>query len=137
AVYGWAHSAITVSGSGEHTGRYLDPPVLSNFTNNGTLDGASLVYDRDLTDRDRVHWSVRRNQTTFEIPNENIQQTAGQRQDRNSRQDLGQGAWTHGFSPELLLSVRASVEDLSSNLWSNTLATPVIAFQERGFRRTY
>ncbi|MFN7993303.1 MAG: TonB-dependent receptor [Bryobacteraceae bacterium] len=137
AVYGWTHSAITVTGSGEHTNRYLDPPVLRNFTNNGTLDGASLVYDRDLTERDRLHLSIRRNQTAFEIPNENIQETAGQRQNRNSRQDLGQIAWTHGFSPELLFSVRASVEDLSANLWSNTLATPVVAFQERGFRRAY
>lgn len=29
------------------------------------------------------------------------------------------------------------MEDLSANLWSNSLSTPIIAAQQRGFRRTY
>ena len=137
AVYGWNRSALTLSASGERTDHYLDPPVLGNYTNSGTLDGASAVYDQDLSDSDRIHLSVHRKQAAFEVPNENLQQAAGQRQDRNSREDLGQAAWTHAFSARLLLSVRAAVEDLSANLRSNTLSTPIIAFQQRGFRRGY
>ncbi|MGH9668258.1 MAG: TonB-dependent receptor domain-containing protein, partial [Bryobacteraceae bacterium] len=41
------------------------------------------------------------------------------------------------FSALLLLNIRAAVEDLSANLWSNTLATPIVASQQRGFRRSY
>jgi len=137
AVYGWKRSAFTLSASGEHTDHYLDPPVLGNYTNTGTLDGATAVYDQDLSDADRIHLSVQRKQAAFEVPNENLQQAAGQRQDRTSREDLGQAAWTHEFSARLLLSVRAAVEDLAANLWSNTLATPIIASQQRGFRRGY
>ena len=136
-VYGWKRSAFTLSASGEHTHHYLDPPVLGNYTNAGTLDGATAVYDQDLSDSDRIHLSVHRKQAAFEVPNENLQQAAGQRQDRTSREDLGQAAWTHEFSARLLLSVRAAVEDLSANLWSNALSTPIVAFQQRGFRRGY
>lgn len=137
AVYGWKRSAISVSAEGEHTGHYLDPPVLGNYTNTGTLDGATAAYDQDVSDSDRINLSVHRKQAAFEVPNENLQEAAGQRQDRTSREDLGQAAWTHEFSARLLLSVRAAVEDLSANLWSNTLSTPIVAFQQRGFRRGY
>ena len=137
-VYGWNRSAVTLSASGEHTDHYLDPPVLGNYTNqrhagwrHRGLRPGSFGF--------RSHYIFRshRTQAAFEVPNENLQEIAGQRQDRTSREDLGQAAWTHEFSARLLLSVRAAVEDLSANLWSNTLATPIVAFQQRGFRRGY
>ena len=135
--YGWKHSAFTLSSFGARTDRYLDPPVLANFTNSATLDGVTAVYDYDVTASDRVHLSVQRKQARLEVPNENLQQTAGQRQDRSTMEDVGQAAWTHLFSSDLLLNTRASVEDLSANLWSNSLATPIVAAQQRGFRRSY
>jgi outer membrane receptor for Fe3+-dicitrate len=136
-TYGWKRSALSFSASGEHTDRYLDPPVLGNYTNSATLDGATAAYDRDLSNSDRIHLYVRRTQSSFEVPNENLQEAAEQRQDRNSHEDLGQAAWTHDISADLVLNVRAAVEDLSANLWSNALSTPIVAFQQRGFRRSY
>ncbi len=137
ATYGWKRSAFSLSASGEHTNHYLDPPVLGNYTNSGTSDAVSAAYDDDLTDADRIHLAFHRRQTSFEVPNENLQEAAGQRQDRNAPEDLGQVAWTHEFSAESLLNIRTIIEDLSSNLWSNNLSTPIIAFQQRGFRRGY
>lgn len=135
--YGWRDSALTVSAFGSRTDRYLDPPVLGNFTNSATLDGFTAVYDWDVSAADRIHVSIGRRQSRFEVPNENLQQAAGQRQDRNALEDQGQAAWTHLFSPSVLLNLRGSVEDLSANLWSNRLATPIVAAQQRGFRRGY
>src|SRR5205807_3928641 len=40
-------------------------------------------------------------------------------------------------SADLVLNVRAVVEDLSANLRSNAFSTPIVAFQQRGFRRSY
>lgn len=137
ASYGWNRSSFTMSTSAGRSDRYLDPPVLGNYTNSGTLGGVTAAYDQDLSDSDRIHLSLHRRQTAFLVPNENLQQAVGQRQDRNSREDLGQAAWTHIISPRLLLNVRASVEDLSANLWSNAFSTPMLAFQQRGFRRAY
>ncbi|MGI8962458.1 MAG: carboxypeptidase regulatory-like domain-containing protein [Bryobacteraceae bacterium] len=136
-TYGWNRSALSVSVSGEHTNHYLDPPVLENYTNSATLGGVTAAYDRDLSDSDRIHFYVRRIQSSFEAPNESLQQAAGQRQDRNSREDLGQVAWAHDISADLVFNVRAAVEDLSANVWSNALSTPIIASQQRGFRRSY
>ncbi len=136
-TYGWQRSAFTLSASGEHTNHYLDPPVSGNYTDTGTSDAIAAAYDDDLTDADRIHLAFHRTQTSFEVPNENIQQAAGQRQDRNAPEDLGQAAWTHEFSAEAVLNVRTVIEDLSSNLWSNNLSIPIVAFQQRGFRRSY
>ncbi|MFL6354758.1 MAG: TonB-dependent receptor [Bryobacteraceae bacterium] len=136
-AYGWDRSTLSFSASGEHTNRYLDPPVLANYTNSATLDGMTAAYDRDLSDSDRIHLYIRRTQSSFEVPNESVQQAAGQRQDRNSREDLGQAAWTHDISADLVFNLRAAVEDLSANLWSNPSSSPIIAFQQRGFRRGY
>ncbi len=136
-TYGWTHSALSLDASGDRTDRYLDPPVLGNFTNTGTSDAIGAAYDQDLSDSDRIHLAFHRRQTSFEVPNENLQQAADQLQNRDAPEDLGQVAWAHVFSPELLLNVRAVVEDLSANLWSNSLSTPIIAFQQRGFRRSY
>ena len=135
--YGWKRSQVTISAFGNRTDRYLDPPVLGNFTNAATLDGFTAVYDRDLSASDRVHVSVQRRQTRFEVPNENLQQAAGQLQNRNSIENFGQAGWTHLISADLLFDARASVEDLSANLWSNRFSTPIIAAQQRGFRRSY
>lgn len=135
--YGWNRSQVTISAFGDTTGRYLDPPVLGNFTNNGTLDGLTGTYDQDLSAADRIHISVHRKQARFEVPNENLQQAAGQVQNRNSIEDFGQVGWDHLISANLLFTARASVEDLSANLWSNSLATPILAGQQRGFRRSY
>ena len=135
--YGWKRSALTISASGNHTDRYLDPPVLGNYTNAGTSSSLSAAYDQDLGEADRIHLAIHRRQTSFEVPNENLQQAAGQLQNRNAPEDLGQIAWTHQFRMQALLNVRAVVEDLSANLWSNPLSTPIIAAQQRGFRRSY
>ncbi len=135
--YGWNRSQLTLSAFANTTGRYLDPPVLGNFTNSETLDGATAIYDQDFSAADRIHVSVHREQAQFEVPNENLQQAAGQVQNRNSIEDFGQAGWDHLISSDLLFEVRAAVEDLSANLWSNNLSVPIIAAQQRGFRRSY
>ena len=41
------------------------------------------------------------------------------------------------FSPSLLGAVRAMFRDVGARLWSNPLATPISAQQDRGFREGY
>jgi hypothetical protein len=135
--YGWQRSSLTLTAYGDHTGRYLDPPVLGNYTNTGTSDGLEAAWDQDITDSDRISVLFHRRQTSFEVPNENLQEAAGQLQNRDAPEELGQVSWAHVFSARLLMNTRASVEDLSANLWSNPFSTPIIAAQQRGFRRSY
>ena len=51
--YGWTRQALSVSGSGARTDRYLDPPTEDNFTNEGSLRGIGAAYDEQATDADR------------------------------------------------------------------------------------
>jgi outer membrane cobalamin receptor len=135
--YGWGKNTLGVSASGNMTERYLDPPVLGNFTNNATTADFSTRYERDFTDRDRLGLTVRHEQARFQVPNENLQQAAGQRQDRTSYETGGIASYQHIFSPNLVGTLGGMVRDHSVGLSSNDLATPIIARQDRGFREGY
>ncbi|MEP6917720.1 MAG: TonB-dependent receptor, partial [Acidobacteriota bacterium] len=137
AEYGWPQATLTVAGSATDTDRYLDPPVEENFTNRGSTSNASMHFERDVSAAGRFGVIVRRGAARFLVPNEHLQQEAGQRQDRDSAETLGQFSYQHIFSPHVLGDVRGMVRDLSAGLWSNAASTPVQAQQDRGFRELY
>lgn len=126
-----------LSGQGFHTNRYLDPPVLENFTNDGNGNGLSLAYERDFSARDRLRFTVSRNEARYAVPNELVQQTTGQRQDAENLGISGQIYYQHISSNNLLWTLSASVRDASTLLHSNDLATPLIVSQDRGYREGY
>jgi hypothetical protein len=143
---GSAHAALfyangadrfSVSGDGFHTDRYLDPPVLGNFTNNGNAGGFSTSYERDFSSGDRLLFTVTRHAVRYQVPNELVQQQAGQREDAAEMETAGQVRYTHTFSPELLLSLAGSVRDVAATVSSNAESTPVIFSQNRGYREGY
>ena len=127
-------TVVSVGVQGGRTDRYLDPPSLENFTNKGTSGGFNARLERDLADRDRLTFYLRSNRTSFLVPNDLVQQEAGQRQDRRSAETAGQVHYQRTISSRALGSVRGMVRDLTSELWSNALSTPVYVTQDRGFR---
>ncbi len=137
AQYGWGRNSFTVGADAARTDRYLDPPVLQNYTNIGTNATFSTHYERDLTDHDRIGVVFRHGESRFEVPNEQVQQAAGQRQDRTSGETAGQVSYQHIFSPEVVSDFRGMVRDISAALWSNPFATPMLAAQDRGMREGY
>jgi outer membrane cobalamin receptor len=137
AEYGWKKNALAVSVDGARTNRYLDPPVLQNFSNTGTTGDFSIRYERELTDHDRLSLSVRHALSRFLVPNEQIQQAAGQRQDRNNFETMGIASWQHVFSENVMGDFRGMVRDDSEGLSSNPQSTPILAFQDNGFREGY
>jgi hypothetical protein len=135
--YGWPRTTLGVSAGLAATNRYLDPPVEENDTNRGTTSHAAVHFERDLTDADRFGVIARRGATRFLVPNERVQQEAGQRQDRDSGESMGQFSFQHIFSAHALGDLRGMARDVSSGLWSNAAATPIAAQQSRGFRELY
>ena len=97
------------SGRGFHTDRYLDPPVLQNFTNGGNGNGFSAGYERDFSERDRLRLTVAHSDTRYSVPNELVQQTAGQRQDVGNSETSGQIYYQHIGSANLLWSFSGMV----------------------------
>jgi len=135
--YAFGENRFSISGNGFHTDRYLDPPVLENFTNRGNAGGFSTGYEREFSGSDRLRITIIHNAVRFLVPNELVQQQAGQRQDITNQETSGQIFFQHTISPNLFLSLSGSVRDASADLTSNPSATPVIVSQSRGYREGY
>ena len=130
--YGWEQGSLSVSGGTASTDRYLDPPVEENVTNHGrTSQGAVRV------ERDRFGAIVRRGQAQFMVPNEAVQEAAGQRQIRTSGETMAQVSYQRILSASAVASVHGMARDLDAGLSSNAAATPVAAEQSRGLREAY
>src|ERR1700675_4156666 len=135
--YAFGENRFSVSGNGFHTDRYLDPPVLENFTNRGNAGGFSASYEREFSGSDRLRLTIIHNAVRFLVPNELVQQQAGQRQDITNQETSGQVFFQHTISPNLFLSLSGSVRDASADLTSNPSSTPVVVSQSRGYREGY
>ena len=135
--YGWKKTTIGGGIDGALTDRYLDPPVLENFTNHASTTGFNGRVDRDLSDRDRLGIAIRHDLAVFQVPNEQVQEIAGQAQDRSTQETMGILSYEHIFSPNALGDIRVMSRDDSSGLASNALSTPIIASQQRSFREGY
>jgi hypothetical protein len=123
--------------SGFDTDRYLDPAVAENYTNRASGGDASAGWERLWNDHHRTRAAVRYGRVGFEVPNERLQQAAGQRQDRATSETGGELSHTWLLNAETIASGRVAARDLSALLWSNALSTPIQPFQDRGFRETY
>jgi len=135
--YEWGGNQLTLTTDAGTTERYLDPPVVANYTNGSSTGGFTGSYSRDLTDRDRLQISVWHDQSRYLVPNELVQEDAGQRQDTANGETSGQVDYQRIVSPNLLLCAEGSVREESFRLWSNILSTPVVISQQRGFWQGY
>jgi Carboxypeptidase regulatory-like domain/TonB-dependent Receptor Plug Domain len=133
----WGKNTIGATASGSMTSHYLNPVVPENYTNDGTTGDFSLKYEGNFTARDRLTLGVRHALSRFEIPNELIQQEAGQLQNGGNLETMGTATYSHIFSTDMLAAVNGMVRDTANNLKSNELSTPVIATQNNDFREGY
>jgi len=137
AQYGWGKNAISVSGDAAVTDRYLNPPVLQDYTDTATTSDFAVHYDRDFSNHDRFGVTLRREFSKFLVPNEQLQQDAGQIQHRDDFETLGIVSYEHIFSEHLLADLHWMMRSDTVGLNSNAQSTPIIAFQDRGFGEQY
>ena len=142
----WGGNTLGASASGNMTARYLNPVVPENYTNRGTTGDFSMTYDRQLSEKDRVTFSVRHELSRFEIPNEQLQQfpelqipqgNVAQLQTAGNLETMGIASYEHIFSPDVLMNVRGMARDNSDNLNSNQGAWPIAAFLKNDFKEIY
>lgn len=125
------------SASGNMTGRYLNPVVPQNYSNTGTLGDFSLHYRRNLTQGDQFGVILRHEFSRYDIPNELVQQAAGQRQTADNAETMGIASYQHTFSTYALADVRGMVRDNANDFYSNPKSTPIEVFQHNWFREGY
>ena len=133
----WGKNTLGGTASGGRSSHYLNPVVPENYTNSGTTGDFSIRYERDFDDRNRLITSVRHELSRFEIPNELVQQDAGQLQTGDNFETMGTVNYQHIFSADSLASLEGMVRDNANDLYSNDLSTPIIAFQKNDFREGY
>jgi TonB-dependent receptor-like protein len=137
AQYTWGKNSFGVSATGSRTDHYLNPVVPQNYSNAGTLGDFSANYERDLTPSDRIHFIIRHEDSRYDIPNELVQQAAGQRQNADNLETMGIVSYRHIFSPSLVMDLRGMVRDNANDFYSNADSTPIQVFQHNRFREGY
>lgn len=137
AQYTRGKNTIGGSADGSRTDHYLNPVVPQNYSNTGTLGDFSLHYQRDATSNNRLGLSVRHGLSRYDIPNEQVQQAAGQRQTADNFETMGIAWYEHIYSSRTLGEVRGMVRDHSDNFQSNPQSTPIQVFQHNNFRNGY
>jgi TonB dependent receptor/Carboxypeptidase regulatory-like domain/TonB-dependent Receptor Plug Domain len=135
--YVWGLNTFGISASGDMTGHYLNPVVIQNFTNHGTVGDFSAHYQRDLTPKDRLSLIVRHELSRYQLPNEQIQQAAGQLQTADNFETMGILAYEHTFSSNVVADFRGMVRDNSNDFYSNPESTPIELTQHNWFREGY
>jgi hypothetical protein len=135
--YAWGKNVFGISASGSMTDHYLNPVVPQNFSNTGTLGDFSINYERDLTPKDRLRFIVRHEVSRYDIPNELVQQAAGQRQTADNIETMGIVSYQHTFSSQVVADFRGMVRDNANDFNSNSQSTPIAVFQHNWFREGY
>jgi hypothetical protein len=135
--YAWGKNTLGFSASGSMTDHYLNPVVPENFSNTGTLGDFSVHYQRNLTPNDRISFIVRHEVSRYDIPNEMVQQIAGQRQTADNIETMGIASYQHTFSSHVVADLRAMVRNNANDFNSNTNSTPIEVFQHNFFREGY
>jgi hypothetical protein len=130
-------TTATLSAEGFTTAHYLDPPTMDNFSNSASSTSATGTLERDWNDANRMRLMASRRETRFLVPNDLLQEAAGQREDRTSGDREGQAYFQHIFSPTVMGTAGGMVRDVTAQLWANPLATPIGVHQDRGFREGY
>jgi hypothetical protein len=130
-------NTFSATASGGMSSHYLNPVVPENFTNRGTVGDFSLRYERDFNEKDRLIVSARHELSRFEIPNEQLQQEAGQLQTGDNFETIGSASYQHTFSADSLGTLGGFVRDNANDLYSNAFSTPIIAFQKNYFNEGY
>jgi hypothetical protein len=135
--YAWGKNTLGGTASGTTTEHYLNPVVPQDFSDTGTAGDFSIDYARDLTESDRLKLTVRHELARYDIPNEMVQQQAGQRQNADNFETMGTVSWEHIFSPGATGDLRGMVRDNSNDFYSNPESTPIELFQHNWFREGY
>ncbi len=135
--YIWGKNTIGGSASGSMTDHYLNPVVPQNYSNTGTLGDFSAHYQRELTPSDRFGLSVRHELSRYDIPNEQVQQAAGQRQTADNIETMGIASYEHIFSSRTLADFRGMVRDNANDFNSSPQSTPIEVFQHNRLREGY
>ena len=137
AQFSSGKNTVGGSASGSTTDRYLNPVIPQNYSNAGSLGGFSAHYQRDQSPNDKLALILRHELSSYDIPNEMLQQAAGQRQTAGNAETMAIASWQHTVSDHSLFSLRSMFRANSNHFDSNADSSPIAVFQRNRFREGY
>jgi len=90
---------IFATADGSRSSRFLDPPEIDNFRNEGGVAHLFSRIDWSLSTKDTLRLTLSTNGSNFEVPNTIEQQEEGQRIRQELRDDYEALSWSHIFGP--------------------------------------
>jgi hypothetical protein len=135
--YSWGKNTLGATANVDATGHYLNPVVTENFNNTGTTGDFSGDYQRSLTPNDRFSLIVRHEFSRYGVPNELVQQQAGQHETAENVETMGIVSYQHFFSTNMVGDFHGMVRDNAKNFYSNANSTPIAISQHNQFREGY
>ncbi len=127
-----------ISAAGSTSDRFLDPPAIGNFHNNGQAIKTFAKFDYSPSEKNLFRFNFLFNNQRFDVPNLPAQQAitaneqpAVQDQRRRTQDNMQSLSWEHIFSPNLVSYLAAYQRYNAAGLRSNAEAAPVFAEQSR------
>jgi hypothetical protein len=101
------------------------PPLPVHAQIGAEIDHGQQLYFADFSANDRLSLVLRHELSRFLVPNEQLQEAAGQLENRDNLETMRSVSYQHTFSPNVVGEIRGMVRDDSDGLWSHALATPL------------
>lgn len=123
------------NGATHRSDRFLDPVDLRNFNNHGGGVNLSLRADWHPTANDTLIFNIAANGSDFNVSNDLVQESAGQRQKQKLRDNAQAFTWQHVWTARTVTDFAYFRRAHESMLDSNQLAAPLFAQQDRQHTR--
>ena len=120
-----------ISAAGSTSDRFLDPPAIENFHNNGRAIKGFFKFDFTPSEKNLFRLNLLAGDQRFDVPNLPDQQDEGQDQRRLTNDNMASLSWEHIFSPNLVSYIAGYERYNAAKLRSNAAAAPVFAEQSR------
>ncbi len=120
-----------ISAAGSTTDRFLDPPAIENFHNNGQAVKSFFKLDYTPSDKNLFRLNLFFNGQKFDVPNLPDQEEEGQNLRRRLNDNMASFGWEHIFSSNLVSYLAGYERYSAAKLRSNKMVGPVFAEQSR------
>ncbi len=127
---------MTLVANGQQSDRFLDPIHPDNFHNHGALGSAESQLMWSASDSDVVTANVAFGAMDYDVPNNELQETASQDQRQQIRRGFTTLSWQHGFSSSTFSQLAVYTRRSKAALAGSEADTPLVAVADRRLVRS-
>ena len=126
---------LRAGGAAQRSTRFLDPVHPDNFHNRGHTSGTAGQLAWTASPRDRINLNWGAGSATYQVPNTEGQQAAGQDQQQAISQRQFTSSWQRTWSPSTVSQLSAYARRAGAQLQSSPHDTPLLATADRTLAR--